>query len=328
VRRRDFITLLGGAAAAWPLTARAQQPALPVIGWLDTGASSTKFSIGNVAFLRDLNEAGYVEGRDLAIEYRWAEDQFDRLPALAADLVRRRVSVIYAPGSNLAALAAKAATSTIPIVFSMAVDPVKIGLVASLARPGGNVTGVTNMAVELGAKRIELLHELVPKAGVVSVLVNPTNLNSKYIIEDAQAAARALGLRADVVGASSEREIDTAFAGFVQRGAGALTIAPDPFFIDRPDQFVALAARHALPAVYPNRGFVTAGGLMTYSADFLDMPRQAAGYVARILRGAKPADLPVLQPTKFELAINLKTARALGLEVPPLMLGRADEVIE
>jgi putative ABC transport system substrate-binding protein len=328
MRRREFMTLLGGAVATWPFAALAQQPAMPVIGLLGSETSADKDSGRFAGYRLGLNDAGYVEGQNIAIEYRWAEGQYDRLPELAADLVRRRVDVILTPGSNLAALAAKAATSTIPIVFNMGVDPVKLGLVASLARPGGNVTGVSNLSVELGAKRIELLHELVPNAKVIAVLVNPTNLNTESVTKDAQAAAGALGLQTHVLGASSERDFDAAFTTFAQRGDGALVIAPDPFFNSRPGQLVALAARHALPAIYSLHDFAEAGGLMTYGPANLDSGRLAAGYIARILKGARPAELPVIQPTKFELVVNLKAAKALGLTIPESFLLRADEVIE
>jgi putative ABC transport system substrate-binding protein len=328
MRRREAITLLGGAAAAWPLGARAQQAAMPVIGWLGSETSADKDSSRFAGYYLGLNDAGYVEGQNVAIEYRWADGQYDRLPELAADLVRRRVTVIVTPASNLAALAAKAATSTIPIVFNIGFDPVKLGLVASLARPGGNVTGVSNLAVELGAKRMELLHELVPNANLIAVLINPSNLNSRSVTEEAQAAARALGLQTHVLGASSEQDFDAAFTTFAQRGDGALVIAPDPLFNSHPSQLVALAARHALPAIYSVHNFAEAGGLMTYSPAFLDSGRLAGGYVARILKGARPAELPVIQPTKFELVVNLKTAKALGLTIPESFLLRADEVIE
>jgi putative tryptophan/tyrosine transport system substrate-binding protein len=327
MRRREFITLVGGAAVAWPLVARAQAPTLPVIGYL-SGQSPAEYEGNLAAFRQGLNETGYVEHRNVGIEYRWAQGQVDRLPAFAADLVRRQVSVIAATGGSAAALAANAATATIPIVLLTGDDPVKLGLVSSLNRPGGNVTGVNSLVAELSQKRLELLHELVPTATAIGFLVNPTNANSLSRASDVQAAARVLGLRIHVENASSEREIDAAFASFVQRRVNALFVSSDALFAARRDQLAALAARHALPASYGYRDTVAAGGLMSYGPSQSDVYRQVGVYAGRILKGEKPADLPVVQPTKFEFVINLKTAKGLGLDVPNSMQLLADEVID
>jgi putative ABC transport system substrate-binding protein len=327
--RREFIALLSAGGlllAAKVRRARAQQPAMPVIGLLhSTSPDATPSTLG---FHRGLAEMGYVEGQNVAIEYRWAEGRYDRLPTLAADLVRHRVAVIAAGGTAAPALAAKAATSTIPIVFQTGSDPVKDGLVASLNRPGGNVTCVSRMSFALAPKRLELLHELVPKATAIAFLVNPANPVASSQMEDIREPARSLGLQVHVLEASSERQIESAFETLMQKPVGALLLANDTFLSGRRELLIALAARHAIPVMYPSRDSVTAGGLMSYDASAEDSFRQAGTYVGRILKGEKPADLPVLQPTKFELAINLKTAKALGLTVPDKLLVAADEVIE
>ena len=324
MKRRTFITLLGGAATAWPLAVRAQQSAMPVIGVLD-GRSADESTPLVAALRRGLNETGFVEGRNVAIEHHWAHGQYDRLPALAADLVRRQVTVIATSG-NASALAAK--TATIPIVFLTGADPVQAGLVASLSRPGGNLTGVTSLGVELGPKRLELLHELVPAATTIAILVNPANRYAEIQVRDMQAAARTLGIELHILQASTEREIDAAFAALTRLRAGALVISPEAFFNSRSEQLAALTVRHAVPAIYTYREFAAAGGLMSYGGSITDSYRQAGIYVGRILKGEKPADLPVQQSAKVELIINMKTAKALGLTVPFALLGRADEVFE
>jgi putative ABC transport system substrate-binding protein len=327
MRRRDFITLLGSAAAAWPVAARAQQPAMPVVGFLG-GASPEAYARRLRAFHQALKETGYVEGQNVEVEYRWAEGQNNRLPALAAELVHRRVAVIAAAGAS-SALAAKAATTTIPIVFSISVDPVAEGFVASLSRPGGNLTGVTSLNVEVGPKKLELLHEMVPSATSMALLVNPTNPSIAEPFSRAlQAAARAVGLQLHVLHASSEREIEAAFLMLVKLRAGGLVIMPDPLFLARSEQLAALTVRHAVPSVHLYREFAAAGGLMSYGSDEGEYYRLVGIYIGRILKGENPSDLPVQQATKVELIINLKTARALGLIVPLPLSGRADELIE
>ena len=323
--RRQFITLLGGAAVAWPLVARAEQPAMPAIGFLHSASAST-FGHAVTAFRRGLREAGYVDGQNVAIEYRWADGQYDRLPALAADLIRNHVAAIFAGGPP-AALAAKAASSTVPIVFT-ASDPVKAGLVASFDRPGGNATGVSFFAAALGAKRLELLRELVPNAATIGMLVNPNFPDTTGEVADVQATARAGGLELEIIHATNDGELDAAFSDMETRRIGALVVAADVFLDSRRDQLAALAARYAIPTIYYWREFVTAGGLMSYGTSITDGYRQAGNYVARIVKGAQPSDLPVVQPTKFELVINLQAAKALGLTVPLTLQVAADEVIE
>jgi ABC-type uncharacterized transport system substrate-binding protein len=326
MRRRDFIIFLAGAMAAWPLAARAQQKAMPVIGFLSPTGPSPSAPL-TAAFRQGLSEASYVEGQNLAIEYRWAEGHYDRLPALAADLVGLKVDLIVA-NSPPAALAAKSATSTIPIVFRGGEDPVGGGLVASLARPGGNLTGVSFIPDGLTAKRLELLSELVPGARVIALLVNPNSPNAERIIRDVQQAAQAKGVQLPILKASTETEIDAAFTSLIELAAGALLVAGDPFLSSRREQFVALASRHAVPAIYAWREFAASGGLISYGSSLTAAFRLVGIYAGKILKGAKPADLPVEQPTKFELVINLNTAKTLGLTVPQSLLTRADELIE
>jgi putative ABC transport system substrate-binding protein len=327
IRRREFVALFGGAAA-WPVAAQAQQAAMPVIGLLHS-ASAVAFADLVAAFRRGLSEAGYIEGQNVAIEYRWAEGHNERLPALAAELVRRRVAVIVTPVSTAATLAAKAATATIPIVFVIGADPVNIGLVHSLNRPGGNATGISDVGVELGAKRLGLLHDLLPAAGRFSVLVNPDNpFITEPFVTELRTAASVIGQQIEVITASTNSDIDTAFATLVKQRADAFLISPEALFVTRRVQLVTLAARHALPALYHRREFVEAGGLMSYGSDLTDQFRQTGVYAARILKGEKPAEMPVQLPTKFEFVLNLQTAKALGLDIPPTLLARADEVIE
>jgi putative ABC transport system substrate-binding protein len=327
IERREFLATLLGGAAAWPLAARAQPPAVPVIGFLSSFPADVnpKFT---QAFRQGLNDAGFVEGRNVTIEYRWDEEgRYDRLPTMAADLVGRRVAVLFASPIP-AALAAKATTSTIPIVFAIGSDPVETGLVVSLNRPGGNVTGATFLSVELGAKRLELLRDLVPKIDSIGLLINPNNPNAAVQTKEMQAATSRLGLQLNIVSAGSQSDFDNAFATLVGQRSDALVVSADPFFFSHRDQLVALATRRSMPAIYYAREFVVAGGLISYASSFGDSFRQAATYVGRILKGEKPADLPVLQPTTFELVINLKTAKTLGLTVPLTLQARADEVIE
>jgi putative ABC transport system substrate-binding protein len=329
MRRRDVITLLGVAAATpwlWPRSARAQQPAMPVIGYLGSRSFDVDAHLV-AAFHKGLKQLGYVDGHTVGIEYRWADGQYDRLSAFAADLVRRRVNLLVA-ATNPAALAAKAATSTMPIVFLGGGDPVQLGLVSSVNRPGGNLTGVNVVASELGAKWVGMLHELVPSARAIASLINPTNPNAGMQSTDAQAAARSLGLQISILRASTDRDIEGAFATLVQQRVGGLGIPSDPFLISRRDQLVAFAARHSVPAIYSRRDYTAAGGLMSYGNSIEDQYREAGVYSGKVLSGTKPADLPVQFVTRFELVINLKTAKALNLEIPPTLLARADEVIE
>jgi putative ABC transport system substrate-binding protein len=325
MRRRKFIKLLGGAAVAWPIAARAQQPAMPVIGFVN-GASPDGYAPMVAAFRQGLKESGYVEGQNVTIEFRWAEGHYDQLSAMIADLVRRQVSVMVA--NTPANLVAKAATSTIPIVFTTGTDPVQFGLVASLNRPGGNVTGVTSLTEDVAPKRLELVHELIPSATIIGFLVNPRNPNAEHLTRASQAAAAKLGLQLDVVHASSEVELGEAFTSFLQKRPGALVISADAFFNSLNEPIIKLAARYKLPVVYHERDSVAGGGLISYSGSITDSYHLAGEYVARILKGDKPSGLPVQQVTKVELAINLKTAKALGLTIPQSLLLRADEVIE
>ena len=323
--RREFMTLLGGAVATWPLAARGQQRTMPVIGYLGSGEATSPTAD---MFRRGLGETGYVEGRNVAIESRFADGQYGRLPALAADLVGREVAILVTSGGVHTALAAKAATPTIPILFAHGSDPVKSGLVASLNRPGGNITGITFLTTELESKRLGLLHELVPRATAIAVLVNPANANVENQSNELKHAAGALGLQLHFVNISSEREFDAAFAAIVRMRAGALLVAADPFYFNRRIQLVALAARHSIPVIYDFRAYAEAGGLASYGTDLADAYRQLGNYAGRILKGEKPAELPVIQSTRFEFVINLKVAKALGIEVPPTLSARADEVIE
>jgi putative ABC transport system substrate-binding protein len=328
MRRRDFIALLSGVAGNWPLAVRAQQPALPIVAFINAGSADGS-AARSAAFRKGLNEAGYVEGQNATVEYHWLEGHYDRLPALVADLVRRRVAVIATPANTLAALAAKAGTATIPIVFGVAEDPVRLGLVASLARPGGNVTGVNFFATEVTAKELRLLHDLVPKAVRIAVLVNPANAaTAEPTLRDVQEAGPAIGLQIQILNATTIGEIDAAFATFARERPDALFVVPDGFFYSRRGQFLTLTAVNKIPAAYWDRDIVAAGGLMSYGTDLVDAFRQVGVYTGNILKGARPADLPVLQSTKFEFAINLQTARALGIEVPINLLSIADEVIE
>jgi putative ABC transport system substrate-binding protein len=328
VKRRDFITLLGGAVAAWPLAARAQQPSIPVVGWL--GATTAEPSARSAeAFRRGLSETGFVDGHSVKIEYRWAEGRYAQLPAMAADLVSRKVDAIVASGGSVVALAAKKATATVPVVFAgIGADPIKVGLVPSLNRPGGNVTGNTNFSNELSAKKLEILHGLVSATAAIALLVNPDGPTADSVVQVTQEAAHALGRRLLVLRASNEREIDTAWVGVVEQSAGGLIVAPDGFFGASRDQLAALAARHRIPAIYEGSRFVHDGGFISYGADNLEAHRQAGIYVGRILKGAKPADLPVMQPAKFDLVINLKAAKALGITIPNALLIQATELIE
>ena len=326
MRRREFITLLG-SAAAWPLAARAQQRPIPVIGFLGP-TSSTGYAPYVAAFRQGLGAGGFIDGKDVAIEYRWADDQPDRLPTLAAELVRRPVAIIATVGATAAALGAKQATTTIPIVFAVGADPVKLGLVASMNRPGGNVTGVSFLSNALGAKRLELLCELVPSAAVIGVLANPSNPNALSDVRDVEAAAISLGRSVEIVQAGAERDLDVALAGLVERRVAALLVLPDALFLGRPQRIADLVARHKLPAMYSNRVYTEVGGLMSYGSVPTEAFREAGIYTARILKGEKPSDLPVVQSIKFELVINLQTAKALGLNVPAKLLALADGVIE
>jgi putative ABC transport system substrate-binding protein len=327
MRRREFIGLIG-VAAAWPLSARAQQRAIPVVAFVQSGSSSPYMTHMAGAFGQGLREVGYIESQNVAIEYHWGEGRNDRLPALMAELVSRRVAAILAAGGPAPGLAAMANTTTIPIVFISATDPVKAGLVSSYNRPGGNVTGVSMVSSTIEAKRLETLHELVPKASAIAVIANPNYPGIETRAQQLQEAAAHLGVKLVMLNVSSAADLDAAFASLVQQGASVLTVVQDPVFVNLQEQFVALAARHAIPAIYSQRDYAVAGGLMSYGPDFADGFRQAGVYVGKILKGEKPTDLPVVEPTKYELTINLKTARALGITIPPTLLARADEVIE
>jgi putative ABC transport system substrate-binding protein len=327
VNRREFISLLGGGAAAWPLAARAQQAGLPVIGFLGS-PSAAEWGPFVIAFQRGLKETGYVEGENVAIEYRWADGQYDQLGALAADLVRRQVAVIFAAGSAAPALAAKAATTSVPIVFAHGTDPVEFGLVTSLNRPGGNVTGISFLTAGLAEKALGLIHEVMPNVAIGGMFINPNNPNAQSLTRTAQQAARSLGLELHVLNVGTAAEIDSSFATLREQRIGMLASGADPFLLGRREQFVALAARNAVPAIYFAREFVTAGGLMSYGTSISDAYRRAGIYTGKILKGAKPADLPVEQSTRFEFVLNLNTAKSLGLNIPDKLLALADEVIE
>ena len=327
MRRREFITLLGGTTATWPLAARAQQGAVPVIGWLSARSPAEAASVLQ-AFRQGLGQVGYFEGKNVTIEYRWAEGRYDRLPALAAELVSRQVTVIAATGGEVSPLAAKAATTAIPIVCTLGGDPVETGLVASLNRPGGNITGTTIMALEMASKRLDLARQLVPNATVIAMLINPTFPTASAEAREVQDAARSLGTEINVLNGSTESEIDVAFTTIVEQKNGALIIGTDPFLVGQRDQLVRLAARHMIPTIYFLREFVEAGGLMSYGPNIANGYRQAGVYTGLILNGANPAVLPIVRPTQFQIYLNLKTAKALGLQIPPLLLALADEVIE
>jgi putative ABC transport system substrate-binding protein len=328
MRRRQFITLLGGAAVVWPFAARAQQKAMPVVGYLSSASPATYPPAYVAAFRQGLSETGYVEGKNVFIEYRWAEDHYDRLPALAGDLAARQANVIATTGGIVSALAAKGVTSTIPIVFAMGDDPVSAGVVASFARPGGNITGISFFAVELGAKLFELATELTASAASIGILVNPKRPTYEAVLKAVETAARAKGRQLLVLDASAERDFEQLFATLAEARAGALVVTSDPLYLDRRERLVALATSHAIPTVYAWREYIAAGGLISYGPSLAGAYRQVGIYAGKILMGEKPADLPVQQPTTFELVINLKTAKALGLTVPQSILARADEVIE
>jgi len=328
LKRREFLTLLSSGVAAWPLRALAQQPAIPVIGYLGS-ATREAWTVRVQAFLQGLREAGFEEGRNIAIEYRWAEDQYDRLPDLAGDLVRRNVAVLVTPGSALAARAAKAATTTIPIVFETGADPVAFGLVQSINRPGGQITGVAALSFQLGPKRLEVLHEALPDANPIGVLVNPAGGDiAEQQVRDMQAAARSIGLDLLILHSSNDRELDSAFSALAEKHVGGLVVVSDPYVNSRVDQIAALALRHSVPTIFQTPQFTTAGGLMSYGGNIVETHRLAGVYTGRILKGENPADLPVIQATKVELVINMKTAKTMGLKLPLTLLGRADEVIE